>query len=84
MLCILFRAREEASPIAGAKYGHHQKADRQKRNSHRSGKGPDNSYYHNILGYLYESINIDKAIEHYKQAKALTKSRPGQQTMQRK
>ncbi|KAA2240347.1 sigma-70 family RNA polymerase sigma factor [Chitinophaga agrisoli] len=43
----------------------------------------DNSYYHNILGYLYESMDLNNAIGHYKQAIALTKSKAGKQTMQK-
>ncbi len=41
----------------------------------------DNEYYHGLLGYLYADTSIDKAVEHYKQAIELTKSKAEKQTL---
>ena len=43
----------------------------------------DSNYYHELLGYLYADINIDKSIAHYEQAITLTKSRIEKQTLQK-
>jgi RNA polymerase sigma factor (sigma-70 family) len=39
------------------------------------------SYYHALLGYLYKETDPGKAMDHYKQAIGLTKSRLGKQTL---
>lgn len=44
----------------------------------------DNNYYHGLLGYLYETIDKDKAISHYKQAIPLTKSKIEKQSLIKK
>ncbi|NIJ56130.1 RNA polymerase sigma factor [Dyadobacter arcticus] len=44
----------------------------------------DNGFYHGLLGYLYASIDIEIALNHYKQAVALTKSKTDKQVLQRK
>jgi len=41
----------------------------------------DNNHYYSLLGYLYSNIDIDKAIEHYECAVALTKSKSEKQTL---
>ena len=41
----------------------------------------NNNYYHELLGYLYADINIDRAINHYQRAIALTKSKMGKHTL---
>lgn len=41
----------------------------------------ESNYYHELLGYLYSDINIDKAIEHYEQAIKITKSKTEKQTL---
>lgn len=35
-----------------------------------------NSYYHELLGFLYSDMNIGKAVEHYELAIRITKSKP--------
>lgn len=40
-----------------------------------------NHYYHSLLGYLYGSIDVNKAINHYKKAITLTKSKSEIQTL---
>lgn len=40
-----------------------------------------NNYYHELLGYLYDDIDIDTAISHYEQAVQLTKSKIEKQTL---
>ncbi|MFT3935669.1 MAG: sigma factor [Chitinophagaceae bacterium] len=40
-----------------------------------------NGYYHALLGYLYASTDVRKAIEHYQKAIAITKSKTEQQAM---
>ncbi len=51
---------------------------------HGAGKGigeaeklnfAESNYYHELLGYLYTGIDVDKAIAHYRQAATLTKSK---------
>jgi RNA polymerase sigma factor (sigma-70 family) len=41
----------------------------------------ENNYYHKLLGYLYEEVNIDEAIAHYYKAITLTKSRTEKQNL---
>jgi len=41
----------------------------------------ETNYYHELLGYLYAEIKIDKAINHYEEAIGLTKSRTEKQTL---
>jgi len=41
----------------------------------------DNNHYYSLLGYLYTSIDTNKAISHYKQAITLTKSKIEKQTL---
>ncbi len=41
----------------------------------------ESNYYHELLGYLYTEINIDKAINYYERAIGLTKSRAEKQTL---
>jgi RNA polymerase sigma factor (sigma-70 family) len=41
----------------------------------------ESNYYHELLGNLYADTNIDKAINHYKKAIGLTKSRTEKQTL---
>ncbi|MCG8308947.1 MAG: RNA polymerase subunit sigma [Cytophagales bacterium] len=41
----------------------------------------ESNYYHELLGYLYVDRNIDKAIDHYRQAIELTKSNTEKQTL---
>lgn len=41
----------------------------------------ENSYYHELLGYLYADTNIGKAVEHYEKAIGLTKSKTEKQTL---
>lgn len=43
----------------------------------------DNNQYHELLGYLYAKSDIEKAIEHYKQAIKLTKSETEKQTLKK-
>lgn len=43
----------------------------------------DNSYYHELSGYLYADTNITKAIGHYEQAIRLTKSQTEKQTLKK-
>ena len=40
-----------------------------------------NSYYHSLLGYLYSETAVQKAISHYQQAIALTKSNAEKRTL---
>ncbi|NOU16491.1 MAG: RNA polymerase subunit sigma [Bacteroidales bacterium] len=40
-----------------------------------------NSYYHKLLGYLYEEVNIDEAIAHYNTTISLTKSKTEKQNL---
>lgn len=47
-------------------------------------KMTDNSYYHQLLGYLHSKTNIAKAIEHYQLAVRLTKSKTEVQTLTKK
>lgn len=44
----------------------------------------ESSYYHELLGYLYSDANITKAIEHYRQAINLTRSKTQKQTLTNK
>lgn len=44
----------------------------------------ENSYYHELLGYLYSEIDIAKAITHFEQATTLTKSKTEKQTLKKK
>lgn len=44
----------------------------------------ESNYYHELLGYLYSSVNIKRAIEHYKQAINLAKSNTERQTLSKK
>ncbi|WP_414617547.1 RNA polymerase sigma factor [Dyadobacter sp. 32] len=44
----------------------------------------ENSYYHQLLGYLYSDTNIAKSIKHYEEAINLTKSKIVQLTLRRK
>ncbi len=41
----------------------------------------ENNYYHKLLGYLYEDVNIDEAIAHYDKTITLTKSRTEKQNL---
>lgn len=41
----------------------------------------ESNYYHELLGYLYADINIDKSINHYKKAIKLTKSKTEKLTL---
>lgn len=41
----------------------------------------DNTYYHALLGYLYATTNMAKAIEHYRNAIKLTKSNAEKQVL---
>lgn len=41
----------------------------------------ESTYYHGLLGYLYADIAIDEAINHYKQAFRLSKSKIEKQTL---
>lgn len=41
----------------------------------------DNTYYHALLGYLYATTNTAKAIEHYRHAIKLTKSKAEKQVL---
>ncbi len=41
----------------------------------------DSNYYHELVGYLYADMDIDKTIYHYKQAIKLTKSNTEKQTL---
>ena len=41
----------------------------------------ESNYYHELLGYLYSSIDINSAIKHYKKAIDLTKSKTEQRTL---
>ncbi|WP_126974334.1 RNA polymerase sigma factor [Gynurincola endophyticus] len=43
----------------------------------------ESNYYHELLGYLYADINIEKALYHYGQAVENTKSKKERQTLQR-
>lgn len=43
----------------------------------------DNNYYHELLGYLYSEIDISRAIEHYKTAINLAKSKTEKQTLKK-
>ncbi len=43
----------------------------------------DNNYYHELLGYLYSGIDIEKAVNYYEQAVRLTKSEMEKQTLQK-
>lgn len=42
-----------------------------------------NNHYHELLGYLYADINIEKAVNQYEQAIRLTKSKMEKQTLQK-
>lgn len=44
----------------------------------------ESNYYHELLGYLYSNVNIERAIEHYKQAINLIKSNTERQTLSKK
>nr|WP_198160622.1 sigma-70 family RNA polymerase sigma factor [Pedobacter panaciterrae] len=44
----------------------------------------DNDQYHKLLGYLYETIETDKAIDHYSTAVQLTKSKTAKQILLKK
>jgi RNA polymerase sigma-70 factor (ECF subfamily) len=44
----------------------------------------DNGHYHKLLGYLYETIDAGKAIEHYTQAAQLTKAKAARQVLAKK
>jgi predicted RNA polymerase sigma factor len=41
----------------------------------------DNNNYYSLLGYLYSSIDVNKAVDHYNRALTLTKSRTAKQTL---
>ncbi|MBC9797779.1 RNA polymerase subunit sigma [Sinomicrobium sp. FJxs] len=41
----------------------------------------ESNYYHELLGYLYAELDIDKAVDHYKQAINLTRSKTEKQTL---
>jgi len=41
----------------------------------------DNSHYYSLLGYLYAGVDVDRAVSHYKQAIALTRSRVEAETL---
>ena len=41
----------------------------------------ENNFYHGLLGYLYAGLDIRKAIEHYKKAIGLTKSKTEKKTL---
>lgn len=41
----------------------------------------ENSYYHKLLGYLYTGTDTDKALSHYRQAMAYTKSGTEKQSL---
>lgn len=41
----------------------------------------ESNYYHELLGYLYSDKNVDKAIDHYRQAIELTKSKAERKTL---
>lgn len=43
----------------------------------------DSSYYHQLLGYLYADKDIEKAINHYRRAIKMTKSKVEQQTLRK-
>lgn len=42
---------------------------------------PESNYYHELLGYLYTGLDVDKAIDHYQQAIQLTKSKTEKRTI---
>ncbi len=44
---------------------------------------PENSHYHSLLGYLYTTMNADKAVAHYTKAVNLTKSLSEKKTLKR-
>lgn len=44
----------------------------------------DNDHYHKLLGYLYETIDTGKAIDHYTLAVQLTKAKAGRQVLKKK
>ncbi len=44
----------------------------------------DNDQYHKLLGYLYETIDTGKAIDHYRLALQLTRANPAKQVLERK
>lgn len=44
----------------------------------------DSNYYHGLLGYLYADLDNQKAIEHYKKAIELTKSKTEKRTLEKK
>lgn len=44
----------------------------------------DNDHYHKLLGYLYESIDTGKAIEHYSLAVQLIKSKAAKKDLEKK
>ena len=44
----------------------------------------DNDHYHKLLGYLYETIDTGKAIEHYSIASQLTKAKAARQVLEKK
>lgn len=44
----------------------------------------ENDHYHKLLGYLYETIDIGKAIDHYTQAVQLTKAKAAKQVLEKK
>jgi RNA polymerase sigma-70 factor (ECF subfamily) len=41
----------------------------------------ESNYYHELLGYLYTCLDVDKAIDHYQQAVLLTKSKTEKRTI---
>lgn len=43
----------------------------------------ENSYYHELLGYLYSDTDVAKAIAHFEQAIMLTKSKTEKQTLKK-
>lgn len=44
----------------------------------------ESDHYHKLLGYLYETINAGKAIDHYRLAVQLTKAKAARQDLEKK
>jgi hypothetical protein len=44
----------------------------------------DNDHYHKLLGYLYETIDTGKAIDHYIMAVQLIKAKAAKQVVEKK
>lgn len=65
--------------FAFAKVYGHEKAVADAERLHLAG----NNHYHELLGYLYTEIDIEKAVSHYEQAIGLTKSKLEKQALQK-